>query len=200
MKSLIKDLSWIILAASLALIFLFCFRFVTVKGVSMEDTFEDGQMLFVTMYDKDKLKDNDIAVVWSDNLGEFIVKRVIAKSGDTIYFTDKNIFVNDVKISESYVKDYKSVSYVPTEKMTLPKNSYFVLGDNRNNSTDSRSSIVGIVDKNDIFGVVKCNISKVTHLSSRNMHSFVLGICLYYVISAFVKWRKAKHAEKIVED
>lgn len=117
----------------------------------------------------------------SGNDASYYIKRAIGLPGDTIYFakngTEKggkiyyDIFVNGVKLEESYIKEpmyFDSVhntfaevtffnTYVETQKkITLTENEYFLMGDNRNNSLDSR--ILGTINKNDFLGKVYLQI------------------------------------------
>ena len=112
---------------------------------------------------------------------KYFIKRVVGLPGDTLFFatngTEKNgkkyydVFVNGVKMEESYIKEpmwydshYPTVKetnfylyfIVPQTKIVLQNNQYFLLGDNRNNSTDSR--ILGPIEGNDLVGKVVLHI------------------------------------------
>lgn len=91
----------------------------------------------------------DIVVIKHNN--DYLIKRVIGLPGETLEYKDGKLLINDKEIEEDFInvntKDYKL-------DKKIPKNSYFLVGDNRNNSVDSR--IFGVVSKKDFLG--KTNI------------------------------------------
>lgn len=80
-----------------------------------------------------------------------LVKRIIATEGDHLVIMDNEIFVNDKKINENYI--LKKEKYQNID-IYIEKNSYFVMGDNRKISLDSRNSEIGMINKKDILGKV----------------------------------------------
>ena len=124
-------------------------RFPVVSGNSMEPTYHDGDLLAV-LYTQD-VDRNDVVVSWSSTLDEYIVKRVIGVPGDVIDISDGALYRNDVRIYEAYINDMNWDSSVKVH-IELDNDQYFLLGDNRNHSTDSRS--FGALPKSDIFGKV----------------------------------------------
>lgn len=140
-------------------------RFPTVNGSSMEPTYHDGDKLIV-FYTKN-VSENDIVVSWSKPLNEYIVKRVIGVPGDKIEIKDGTLYRNGFLLYESYVKDKDWYSEYELS-LTVGNDEYFLLGDNRNHSTDSRE--LGTVSKNDIFGKVIGYLPKKT----REMNNKVL--------------------------
>lgn len=148
----------------------FVFRVVTVEGTSMLPTLEDQDRLIITnfLYTPQR---GDIIVLQADNLpneltgelGKPIIKRVIAVAGDKIDI-DKNtgdVFVNNNKLEEGYIKEKIAPSrlFDFDGEVIVPENYVFVLGDNRNNSRDSRDSAVGLVDLDTIMGEAQLRIS-----------------------------------------
>ena len=136
------------------LIFTFIMRVVRVNGDSMNMTLFNGDgLIAVRIYGT---PDNgDIIVANSESLGEAIVKRVIATEGQTvdIDFETGSVYVDGELLSESYItnptiNDERGHQY----PVTVPENCVFVMGDNRQNSLDSRSSRVGFVKESDIIG------------------------------------------------
>ena len=100
-----------------------------------------------------------IASIPSYENGKYLVKRVIATEGQTVTldYDDNNVFrvyVNDEPLDEPYINEEMLPVFFDNNPypMTIPENSYFLLGDNRNNSMDSRNSAIGIVHKEDIIG------------------------------------------------
>lgn len=114
----------------------------TVQGVSMEPTLHTGNKLIINKVNKliHNIDRGDV-IVFDSTPGEskrnkvFYIKRVIGLPGDKIEIIDGNVFVNGIEIDESYAD--KTDSYTNLT-MTVPEDSYFVLGDNRDKSNDSR--------------------------------------------------------------
>lgn len=141
----------------------------SVSGLSMYPTFDDKDKVIVSKISKTfNHLDNGDVVVFHQNKKNDYIKRIIGKPGDSVSYRNDNLFVNGKKVEESYLKLNKSnkSSVLLTEnfsvndlkgsdnKKKIPKNKYLVLGDNRENSIDSRCSIVGLVDKDQIVGKV----------------------------------------------
>ena len=139
--------------AVIALVFTFGLRVVQVDGHSMQPTLLNGERLLMTPL---KTPDyGDVVIVDSYiPYGKPLVKRVIGKAGDTIDidFTAGIVYRNGEALDEPYTAEptylYESVDF----PITVPDGCLFLMGDNRNNSTDSRDSRVGCVDKRDIMG------------------------------------------------
>ena len=151
------------------LIFTFVLRTVVVVGSSMNPNFIDGDRLIITHLNSEPQK-GDVLVMNSHGLNETIIKRCIGTEGDTIkidYNTD-TITVNGEKISNDYINgamqdiifkfDQNYAVDAGVYEYEVPENKIFVLGDNRNNSTDSRSYKVGFIDESDILGKVVLRI------------------------------------------
>lgn len=147
------------------LIMIFAFKQIEVSGNSMEATLSDGDRLLISNLFGSP-KQGDVVVVNCMGLDKTIVKRVIATAGQTVVINYDNdtISVDDKVIKEDYLsassKNMKiSVLFDPEYmidkncyKYVVPENCIFVLGDNRNNSTDSRFSSVGFVNLDDVMG------------------------------------------------
>lgn len=141
----------------IAIIFTFLFRFVGVDGSSMFPTLEHGDWLIVSSVNSE-FKQGDIVISTQPNaFNEPIVKRVIATGGQTvdIDFESGTVYVDGEALSEDYIAE---PTYTPEGvdfPIVVPENSLFLMGDNRNDSTDSRSEAVGCVDERYILGVVR---------------------------------------------
>ena len=160
-----------IFAASLAAIILimtFCLRVCTVDGHSMDKTLAHGETLLISSLAYTP-KENDIIVFQDTNLQKAVVKRVIA-TGDkwvkidydnaNVYVSIDDIFSDDEIIDESSYLYLDIGSYKQTGVFVkyVPEGYLFVLGDNRNGSSDSRG-LIGLVDENLVLGKVILRVS-----------------------------------------
>lgn len=151
------------------LLLTFFFNISVVVGSSMNPTLENGDRILVTHCDY-SLQYGDIIAVWASNLrnsdtgemGEMIVKRVIGLPGDVISIDDNGkVYRNGEALQEDYINhfDYYTNKGNASFPLTVDENCVFVLGDNRNHSTDSRfvydedsDMYVGCIDQRYIMG------------------------------------------------
>lgn len=152
-KEIISWIKLIVTAFIIAFILkTFIFQIAYVKGPSMEPTLYEGQILIVSKlnYRLGSPKRGDI-VVLNDNLEhKDLIKRVIGLPGENVDIKDGFVYINGELLEEDYIS-------VPTyengfEASDVPENKYFVLGDNRPESRDSRSSSLGFVERENIMG------------------------------------------------
>lgn len=125
----------------------------TVDGSSMENTLQDGDQLIVEelsyyLHDPERFD----VIVFPTKTHESYIKRIIGLPGETVLIQDSQIFINGNLLSESYGKEIIEDAGLATEPIYLREDEYFVLGDNRNASVDSRSSDVGVIKREDISG------------------------------------------------
>lgn len=116
-----------------------------VDGRSMQPTFEDGERLIVSRvhYLVGMPERGDIIVFNSMNPTEFeqgimLIKRVIGLPGESVEFRDQQVYIDGVLLEEPYIKEACQEYRCPDEVIELGAGEYFVMGDNRNNSQDSR--------------------------------------------------------------
>ena len=131
---------------------MFLFEFVLVEGSSMYPTLHNNDRLMVTkvQYYFHEPEFEDIVILnYSDSV-EF-VKRVIGKAGDTIEVKNSVVYLNGEALDEPYISDQP---YPDFAKVVVPKGTYFVMGDNRVDSRDSRYEDVGFISKDEIVGKV----------------------------------------------
>ena len=133
----------------------FAFRTVTVDGQSMEPNFHHSDKLITTniFYKAEK---GDIVVIDKNNiLGKPVIKRVIATEGDTVRYecSTGNVYVNGEKLDEDYILiDNSPNPYTEDIETTISDGYIFVMGDNRNNSNDSRNGEIGQINEKNILG------------------------------------------------
>lgn len=140
----------------MVLVFTFVGRIILVDGISMEPTLWDGEVLLVRSIGYTP-ETGDIVVLAKDGFhdGHAIVKRVIAVGGQTvdINYAANTVSVDGTVLDEPYIKEYMIQQfYQNITTVTVPEGSVFVMGDNRNNSDDSRDSDLGVVDARLILG------------------------------------------------
>lgn len=154
----IFDLSSSLIAAMVIIFVVFTFicRPTSVVGGSMEPTLHNGDWLITTR--QSDYKRGDIVIITQPNVhNEPLVKRVIATEGQTIdiNFASGQVMVNGKEIDEPYIKELTHNSYDVKFPLVVEKGKVFVMGDNRNHSSDSRDSGVGQIDVRYILGKAK---------------------------------------------
>ena len=154
-KEWIKDILIAIVVAFLVLQFI---KPTIVQEHSMENTLVANDYLFISKQSYRLFGDpqrGDIIVfhsslTTSDGSEKLLVKRIIAIPGDTISITGGVVYINGEPQDEPYTKD----GYTNTEmdEVYVPEGKLFCMGDNRQNSRDSRDSAIGLVDEDDVLG------------------------------------------------
>lgn len=166
-------IEWVIAIAVALLVVGIVMKFIgvsyTVSGSSMYPTFQDRNKVIVSKISKtlNHIDNGDVVVFHEDSERDFI-KRVIGTPGDNVEYKKDQLYVNSKKVSEPYLdynKKHKQGDYLTGSLKTsdingangenkIPKDKYLVMGDNRQNSIDSRFPEVGLVDKDQLVGKV----------------------------------------------
>lgn len=146
-KNVIKEIiSYVLIIGGVLLIKAFVMSPIIVNGDSMNKTLKDNDIMILNKwsYHFDEVERFDIVVVEDED--GYLIKRVIGLPGDIIYYMNNNLYINGKKYNEKYA--YGVTDYFGEVK--LKKDEYFILGDNRENSLDSRK--FGPVKRDQILG------------------------------------------------
>ena len=145
----------IFVVAATLLIIRFVGQRTEVSGHSMEDTLDDGDNLIVdklTYRFRDPVRYDIIVFPYKYKEDTYYIKRIIGLPGETVQILDGSVYINGEKLEEHYGNEVMEEAGIAAEPVTLGVDEYFVLGDNRNNSKDSRSVDVGVVHGKDFVG------------------------------------------------
>ena len=150
--SWVRDLAFSVLIAVILIVFIY--QPVKVEGTSMMPTLTDQERIFINKFTYHlglgSIERGDMVVFWYPLAEDkSYIKRVIGLPGDTVYIDAGQVYVNGRPLTESYVpEDYRD--RVSWEKHRIPPGEYFVLGDHRSSSSDSRTW--GFVKREKIYG------------------------------------------------
>ncbi len=156
-KEFLKDALKYIIAIVVILIFaIYVVSFQEVIGPSMNNTLKSGDITVVNklVFRLRNIKRNEIVSLKKDD--KIMVKRIIGLPGEHIEYKDNILYVDGKKISDSRSSSTKDFKLESIGYDTIPKDMYLVLGDNRTNSSDSRT--FGLVKKSNIIGKVNIRI------------------------------------------
>ena len=144
---------------------------IIVNGESMNPTLKEKQILILNKYDK-KYNRGDIVVVnyFNGEKEERLIKRVMGLPGEKVEYNENKLYINDKKVEDRFAKDTENfeLSYIDIDMKKIPEGYYFVIGDNRNNSIDSR--IIGLVKKEDIKGTVTQSLIPFKGWNNKNIN------------------------------
>lgn len=127
-----------------------------VSGHSMETTLSDGDNLIVDKISyrfRDPKRYDIIVFPYKYEEDTYYIKRIIGMPGETVQVSGGYVYINgELLESDIYGKDVMEYAGIAEEPITLGADEYFVLGDNRNHSSDSRDPSVGILHRKDLLG------------------------------------------------
>ena len=118
-----------------------------VKGESMEPTLHNYSIVLAN-HIAPKIERGSIVVVHPEEYGDYLVKRIIGMPGDTLEIRDTVVYINGEPLEEDYIYAPTVGDYGP---IYVEPGTYFVMGDNRNNSRDSRYGIIGLIERDEII-------------------------------------------------
>lgn len=145
----------IVVAAIAALVATLMLPVLQIAGTSMEPSLNDGDI--VVLVKTDKIKTGDLCAFYYSN--KILIKRIIGTPGDYIWIDKKGtVFVNNVELYEPYVTE-KALGECDIEfPYQVTENNYFMMGDHRDTSIDSRSSVIGCIAEDQIIGKIICKV------------------------------------------
>lgn len=143
----------LVVAAVAALVATLMLPVLQIAGTSMEPSLNDGDI--VLLVKKNDLKSGDLCAFYYSN--KILIKRVIATPGDYIWIeSDGTVYLNGEPLDEPYVSVKALGECDVTFPYQVPENNYFVMGDHRETSIDSRSSVIGCIPEDQIVGKIIC--------------------------------------------
>lgn len=160
MKSILKELmGWIvyiiIIVARAWVIITFVGQRTQVSGSSMETTLSDGDQLIVDKMSyrfRDPNRYDIVVFPYQYEENTYYIKRIIGLPGETVQIVDGYVYIDGQQLDEHYGNEVMLDPGTAEEPVTLGDDEYFVLGDNRNNSQDSRAANVGVIHRKDLLG------------------------------------------------
>ena len=149
-----KEKIFILLIITIIVLKIFVFNFILVKGDSMNPKFKNNDFMFLNkiIYNFQSIKRGDVIVLKYQN--NDLIKRVIGLPKDKIKVENGKLYINNKEYKENYINSYKAS--IDFAEITLKDYEYFVMGDNRYNSYDSRN--FGPITKRNIIGRVEFRI------------------------------------------
>lgn len=160
MKGIIKELiGWLvfifIVVAASYLVITFVGQRTQVSGSSMETTLSDGDQLIVDKISyrfREPSRYDIVVFPYRYEENTYYIKRIIGLPGETVQITDGAVYINGKLLDEHYGNAPMENAGMAEEPVVLGEDEYFVLGDNRNNSQDSRASNVGVIHRDELLG------------------------------------------------
>lgn len=160
MKSIVRELmEWVVYLLLIVgltyLIVTFVGQRTEVSGSSMETTLSDGDQLIVDKISyrfRDPERYDIIVFPYRYKKNTYYIKRIIGLPGETVQIVNGEVYINGTLLGEEYGNEVMMDAGLAAEPVTLGEDEYFVLGDNRNHSQDSRAADVGILKREELIG------------------------------------------------
>lgn len=160
MKGIIRELfGWIMFIVIVVVVSYLVVAFVgqrtQVSGESMETTLSDGDHLIVDKISyrfRDPKRYDIVVFPYRYEENTYYIKRIIGLPGETVQIVNGYVYINGVQLDEHYGNALINDPGQAAQPITLGDDEYFVLGDNRNNSQDSRSANVGMIHRDELLG------------------------------------------------
>lgn len=145
----------IVVAAIAALIATLVLPVLQIAGTSMEPSLNDGDI--VLLMKTDRLETGDLCAFYYSN--KILIKRIIGTPGDYLWINpDGTVYLNGTELQEPYLTE-KALGECDVEfPYQVPENNYFLMGDHRETSIDSRSTVIGGVAQDQIIGKILCKV------------------------------------------
>ena len=146
---------FLIVVAVMVFVVKFIGQRTVVIGDSMQTTLSDGDNLItdkITYRFRDPKRFDIVVFPFKENTSKLLIKRIIGMPGETVQIKNGKVYINGYELQENYGNAVMNDAGIASEPILLGEDEYFVLGDNRNNSQDSRFSSVGNVSRSDLIG------------------------------------------------
>ena len=201
MKKILRNYWFFPVFISIVIIYWIFFSTAVVSGSSMYPTYKDGD--FLLLYKTSKVNYGDIVAIDSKVLHKDLCKRVIGVAGDHLVINKDGLFLNGEYVNEDYINEQdwcpdtnnpKDIAYLnskrydassaenkPVIDIKIKPNEVFVMGDNRNYSTDSRT--IGCLRTSDILGVAKVNFTRVLGLKRQHLSKICILLWILFILS-----------------
>lgn len=156
-KEFFKDaLKYLVIIFIILFIITFVFGVTSVVGSSMSPTLKDGEVLILNKFKyrfSDIKREDIISLKYADT--KYLIKRVIGLPGEKVEIINNKLYINGIEYVEEYLSkelNYQDFKLSDLNYTVIPDDMYLVLGDNRENSLDSRK--IGLIKKEDIEGKI----------------------------------------------
>lgn len=168
-KEFVKDtFKYIIFIIAILVIAIYVVGLQQVVGSSMSPNFKNNDIVILDKisYHFMDVKRNDVISLYYDDT-KYLIKRVIGLPGEIVEFKNSNLYINGKQIEQEYLNGVVTEDFSLQELgyNTIPEDMYFVVGDNRGDSLDSRDKRLGLVSKKDIIGKVRLRIWPLNKIS-----------------------------------
>ena len=157
-----------------------------ISGCSMEGTLHENDTCLINKFATKNLDTYDIIIFKPYyTKDDHYIKRIIATEGDTIEIKNNIIYVNSQAVDHSAFTKYANNTYADMTRQTVPEDSYFVLGDNRGHSLDSRDPRIGFVHESQIKAKMLVNLTQVIGLN-RIDFLWLVGILAFIIAVLYI--------------